>query len=62
MPSTVTVGTFDSENVSDVARILKEFDSDAASQLPELRRRQLFSYSDLYVHMQDWDVADTAEA
>ncbi|WP_405771489.1 TcmI family type II polyketide cyclase [Streptomyces sp. NBC_00080] len=62
MPSTVTVGTFDSADIADVTKILREFDGEAASQLPQLRRRQVFNYSDLYVHMQDWDVADAAEA
>ena len=62
MPSIVTVGTFDSNNVADVTKILREFDSEVASKLPRLRRRQVFYYSDIYVHMQDWDVADAAEA
>lgn len=62
MPSTVTLGTFDSDNVADVTKVLREFDGEVASELPQLRRRQVFSYSDLYVHMQDWDVADAAEA
>jgi hypothetical protein len=62
MPSIITVGTFDSDNVADVTKILREFDDEVASELPQLRRRQLFYYSDLYVHMQDWDVADLDEA
>ena len=62
MPSIVTVGTFDSDAVADVTQILQEFDGKVATELPRLRRRQVFRYSDLYVHMQDWDVADAAEA
>ena len=62
MPSIVTVGTFDSDNVADVTKIFQEFDGEFAAELPQLRRRQVFYYSDLYVHMQDWDVADAAEA
>lgn len=62
MPSIITVGTFDSGDVADVTKILREFDGEVASELPRLRRRQVFSYSDLYVHMQDWDVDDPDEA
>jgi len=62
MPSIVTVGTFDSDNVADVTKILREFDGEVAPGLPRLRRRQVFHYSDLYVHMQDWDAADADEA
>jgi hypothetical protein len=62
MPSIVTVGTFDSDNVADVTKILREFDGEFASELPQLRRRQVFHYSDIYIHMQDWDIADAAEA
>ncbi|MEU0135843.1 TcmI family type II polyketide cyclase [Streptomyces sp. NPDC006296] len=62
MPSIVTVGTFDSDHVADVSKILQEFDGEAASGLPQLRRRQVFHYSDLYVHIQDWDVEDAGEA
>ncbi|WP_406497581.1 TcmI family type II polyketide cyclase [Streptomyces sp. NBC_00846] len=62
MPSIVTVGTFDSDHATDVTKILREFDGEVASELPQLRRRQVFHYGDLYVHMQDWDVADAAEA
>ncbi|MFE5857369.1 TcmI family type II polyketide cyclase [Streptomyces sp. NPDC056500] len=62
MPSIITVGKFDSDNVADVSKILREFDGEVASELPQLRRRQVFNYCDLYVHMQDWDVEDAAEA
>lgn len=62
MPNIVTVGKFDSDDVADVTKILQEFDGKAATELPLLRRRQVFFYSDVYVHMQDWDVADSAEA
>ncbi|MFG1607880.1 TcmI family type II polyketide cyclase [Actinoplanes sp. NPDC049265] len=62
MPSIVTVGKFDSDGVADVTKILQEFDQKAATELPQLRRRQVFVYSDVYVHMQDWDVTDYAEA
>ncbi|MBT2206907.1 MULTISPECIES: TcmI family type II polyketide cyclase [Actinomadura] len=62
MPSTVAVGTFDSDDIPDVKKIFQEFDGEVASELPQLRRRQVFTYSDLYIHLQDWDVADAAEA
>lgn len=62
MPSIVTVGKLNSDDVADVTKILREFDGRAASELPRLRRRQAFSYSDLLVHIQDWDSADPAEA
>lgn len=62
MPSIVTVGTFDSSGVDDVTKILREFDGEVAPELPRLRRRQVFHYADLYIHMQDWDAADEAEA
>lgn len=62
MPSIVTVGTFDSDDVADVTKILREFDGDVAPELRRLRRRQVFHYGDLYIHMQDWDAADEGEA
>jgi polyketide synthesis cyclase len=62
MASTITVGTFDTENIADVTKILQAFDGEVAPELPRLRRRQLFSYSDLYIEMQDWDAADEDEA
>jgi hypothetical protein len=62
MTSVVTVGTFDSEHVADVTKIFQEFDDEIAPGLPRFRRRQVFTYSDLYVHIQDWDVADASAA
>ncbi|MEU4117727.1 TcmI family type II polyketide cyclase [Kitasatospora sp. NPDC028055] len=62
MATVVTVGSFDSSGVADVTKILREFDGEVAPGLPRLRRRQIFHYSDLYIHVQDWDVADEGEA
>ncbi|MBO3747333.1 TcmI family type II polyketide cyclase [Streptosporangiaceae bacterium NEAU-GS5] len=62
MPSIVTVGTFDRGNIDDVTKILHEFDTEVAPQVAGLRRRQVYTYCDLYVHLQDWDVADEADA
>jgi hypothetical protein len=61
MPSIVTVGNFDSDNAADVSKILQEFDEEIAPEFPQLRRRQIFTYCDLYIHVQDWDVDDASE-
>ncbi|MFF7651761.1 TcmI family type II polyketide cyclase [Streptomyces sp. NPDC007983] len=62
MPSTVTIDTFDSGNIAEVTAILEEFDAETAPELPLLRRRQAFTYSDLCIQVQDWNTADAAEA
>jgi hypothetical protein len=62
MPSIVTIGHFDDAKTADVTKILQEFDKLEAPGIPQLRRRQLFTYSDLYIELQDWAVADVADA
>ncbi|MFI6336934.1 TcmI family type II polyketide cyclase [Streptomyces sp. NPDC050535] len=62
MPSIVTVHTFDSGGIDDVTKVLQDFDGEFAPELPQLRRRQVYGYCDLFVQIQDWDVADASEA
>ncbi|MEU6563704.1 TcmI family type II polyketide cyclase [Nocardia nova] len=59
MTTIVTVGHFDSVNIADVSRIVQDFDANQAKGFPRLLRRQLYSYSDLYIHVQDWAVDPT---
>ncbi|MGH3931267.1 MAG: TcmI family type II polyketide cyclase [Pseudonocardiaceae bacterium] len=55
MHSTLIVARMTSGSSAEVARIFGEFDRTDMPGLMGTRRRQLFSYQDLYFHLQDFD-------
>ncbi|GAA3632143.1 TcmI family type II polyketide cyclase [Microlunatus ginsengisoli] len=59
MFTTVTVGRFDEADAAQVSKILQGFDETSAPTLPQLRRRQFFSYCGLWVHVQDFAATPT---
>jgi hypothetical protein len=61
MHTTVTVGRIDHSAVNEISRIVTEFDSDASPGFGGLRRRQLYVYYDVLVHVQDFVGAGVAE-
>ncbi|MEV8070543.1 TcmI family type II polyketide cyclase [Streptomyces sp. NPDC085995] len=57
--TTVTVSRMDPEAIPDLKRIFREFDTTA--QLMGIRRRQLFAFKDLCIHVQDHSGANGAD-
>jgi cyclase len=55
MHSTLIVARIKPGSEADVARLFEEFDATEMPQLMGTRRRQLFSFHDLYFHVQDFD-------
>lgn len=62
MHSTITVGTMDPDSIPDVVAAFTEFDAAVSPGLAGLRRRQLYTYYDVFVHIQDFGGPDAAEA
>lgn len=60
--SIVTVGRMDDGDRDAVARILQAFDATVAPEVAGLRRRQVYTYCDLYIQVEDWDSAIAAGA
>lgn len=58
--SIVTVGRMDADDAEAVIKIFRAFDETGAPQIAGLRRRQVYTYCDLYIHVEDWD--DTVAA
>ena len=54
MRTTVTVGKMGRDSVPDVVKVFTEFDSTVSPDLTGLRRRQLYTYYDVFVHIQDF--------
>lgn len=55
MPSTLIVARIKPGSEADVARLFEDFDKTEMPQRMGTRRRQLFSFHDLYFHQQDFD-------
>jgi cyclase len=55
MHSTLIVARMEPGAGDEVARIFREFDGTEMPDLMGTRRRQLFSYRGLYLHVQDFD-------
>lgn len=62
MHSTLIVARMDPGHSTDVARLFEDFDGTEMPHLMGTRRRQLFSYRGLYMHLQDFDGDGGAEA
>lgn len=62
MQSIVSVSRMDLAAGPAVSRIFAEFDSTVAPGIPGLKRRQLYTYYDVFVHIQDFVGEDAAEA
>ncbi|MEU6143258.1 TcmI family type II polyketide cyclase [Streptomyces sp. NPDC047081] len=54
--TTVTIARMDSDAIPDVQKIFRDFD--ATARLLGIRRRQLFAFKDLCIHIQDHDGLD----
>lgn len=54
MHSLVTIKTMDKGNAAAVSKIFGQFDESVSPSIEGLRRRQLFRYYDLLVHIQDF--------
>ncbi|WP_432073741.1 TcmI family type II polyketide cyclase [Streptomyces wuyuanensis] len=55
MHSTLIVARMDPDSSVDVAKLFAEFDAGDMPHRMGTRRRQLFSYRGLYLHLQDFD-------
>lgn len=55
MLSTLIIGRMEPHSAQDVARLFEDFDRTDMPHRMGTRRRELFNYRDLYVHMQDFD-------
>jgi len=55
MESTLIIGRMEPHVAGDVARLFGAFDQTDMPHRMGTRRRELFNYRDLYVHLQDFD-------
>ena len=55
MLSTLIIGRMESRSSADVAQLFDAFDQTDMPYRMGTRRRELFNYRDLYVHLQDFD-------
>jgi cyclase len=55
MQSTLIIGRMEPQVSEDVARLFGAFDQTDMPHRMGTRRRELFNYRDLYIHMQDFD-------
>src|SRR5690242_6117967 len=60
--SIVTVGRMDAGDVEAVTKTFQAFDETDAPEIAGLRRRQVYTYCDLYIHVEDWDGAVGTDA
>ncbi|MEU2114635.1 TcmI family type II polyketide cyclase [Streptomyces sp. NPDC016459] len=61
MHSTLIVARMNPGSSEDVARLFRTFDGSDMPHLMGTRRRQLFSYRNLYFHLQDFDTDNGGE-
>jgi hypothetical protein len=61
MHSTVSVGRMDPAAVPETSRVFAEFDSTIAPDIPGLKRRQVYTYYDVFVQVQDFIAEHAAE-
>lgn len=55
MHSTLIIGRMEPQSSADVARLFGAFDDTNMPYRMGTRRRELFNYRDLYLHLQDFD-------
>lgn len=61
MHSTLIVARMAAGSSTDVAKLFADFDTTDMPHLMGTRRRQLFSYQGLYLHLQDFDADNGGE-
>ncbi|TMR04912.1 TcmI family type II polyketide cyclase [Actinomadura soli] len=62
MHSTLIVARLKPASEDEVARLFRDFDTTEMPEFMGTRRRQLFSFHDLYFHLQDFDSDDGGAA